>query len=228
MEMMSFCIMLMSCIWPECCNAVMLCVCVRWWGWGTRGWRRPGTASAWRCSGPSPPGSAWPTPGVATSTCRVRSSCQRWITRTWCCSVPGCWWTSMECRWPKQVRSLRVGVCEMSLSACICNIFLCPSSINEQSSILNCKISITIYFTFQQINMALSLRTSCWSMTNWTNRWEKLLSNTEEVPGRFESFNVSKVCFACKTKRKTSFVYFHTGVIMESDPVLTVFRLMWV
>lgn len=28
-------------------------------------------------------------------------------------------------------------VCEMSLSLCICNIFLCPSSINEQSSTLS-------------------------------------------------------------------------------------------
>lgn len=135
------------------------------------------------------------------------------------------WSVGGQSRWGHCVRAC---VCEMSLSVCICNIFLCSSSINEQSSALNCKLSITVYFTFQQINMALSLRTSCWSMTNWTNRWGKLLSNMEEVPGRFESFNESKCVLPVTQKRKTSFLYFHTGVIMESDPVLTVFRLMWV
>lgn len=57
--------------------------------------------------------------------------------------------------------------------------------------------------------MALSQRISCWSMTNWTNRWEKLQSNMEEVPGVLDSVSAS-VCFACKTEIK-SFVPFTQG-----------------
>lgn len=100
-----------------------VCLCVRWWGLVTRGWRVPGTVLAWRCSGRSPPGSAWLTVGGATSTCPVRSSCQRQNTHMWCCSVPGCWWTSTECQWPKQVRSPAVCVTDLllcNMQGCLC------------------------------------------------------------------------------------------------------------
>lgn len=78
--------------------------CHRWWDWVTRGWRVPGTALAWRWSVHSPLVSAWRSAGGVTSTCPVRSSCLK-NTRVWCCSVPGSWWTSTGCQWPKPVRS---------------------------------------------------------------------------------------------------------------------------
>lgn len=78
--------------------------------------------------------------------------------------------------------------------------------------------------------MALSLRTSCWSMTNWTSRWEKLRSNMEEVPGVLDS-----VCVCMRTyvrvrqKLKLSFSAHrgHNGVRSCVDCLQTDVSLIW-